>query len=247
MATEGKYEKMLILAFSDAEKAQSGGKSEAIGDYTVLINPESYSLDYKVEFGDTKQAEGTSGKQLKFKSILPPELSFEFLFDGTGLLGPLQTDKDNKKPKAEADKHSIAKEIKFFKDMILGFKGESHEPWLVKLVWGDGLIFIGRATEMSIAYKLFNASGMPIRALVKVRFKGSIEDRARTAQEKKQSPDLTHFRRVKAGDTLHLMCQRIYGDARYYLQVAEVNGLGNFRRLTPGTELLFPPIDKTNN
>jgi nucleoid-associated protein YgaU len=52
---------------------------------------------------------------------------------------------------------------------------------------------------------------------------------------------------VKTGDTLPLMCYRIYGDTRYYLQVAAINGMGNFRKLIPGTEILFPPINKTAN
>ncbi len=42
------------------------------------------------------------------------------------------------------------------------------------------------------------------------------------------------------------MCYRIYGDPKYYLEVAKVNGLGNFRFLKPGTDLIFPPIEKTS-
>ncbi len=230
----GKLEKMLILAFSDAKKAENGGKSDADASYTALINPESFSQDYKIQFAEKDQASGASGKQLKYESHDPEELAFEFLFDNTGII--------DGKPK-----ESVADEVKNFKKLLMAYNGEAHEPRHLKLIWGDSLIFKGRATDLSITYKLFTPDGQPIRATAKVKFKGSIEDRKRNAQENKQSPDLTHFRRVKAGDTLHLMCQRIYGDARYYLQVAEVNGLGNFRRLTPGTELLFPPIDKTNN
>ena len=53
------------------------------------------------------------------------------------------------------------------------------------------------------------------------------------------------MRTVKAGDTLPLMCYRIYGDPKYYLDVAEVNHLGNFRVLIPGSALVFPPIEKS--
>jgi nucleoid-associated protein YgaU len=41
------------------------------------------------------------------------------------------------------------------------------------------------------------------------------------------------------------MCYSIYGDPKYYLQVAEVNGISNFRQLKPGTDHFFPPIEKT--
>jgi len=52
---------------------------------------------------------------------------------------------------------------------------------------------------------------------------------------------------VKAGDTLPLMCYLIYGDPKYYLAVAEANGLGNFRSLIPGMAIVFPPLEKVNN
>ena len=40
------------------------------------------------------------------------------------------------------------------------------------------------------------------------------------------------------------MSKKIYGDSKYYLEVARVNQLTNFRKLTPGQELLFPPLEK---
>ena len=42
------------------------------------------------------------------------------------------------------------------------------------------------------------------------------------------------------------LCFAIYGDPRYYLQVADVNGLGNFRDLEAGVNLVFPPLAKTS-
>ena len=62
------------------------------------------------------------------------------------------------------------------------------------------------------------------------------------AEKNKQSPDMTHFVEVKAGDTLPLMCFRIYNDASYYLEVAKANGLSSFRRLKMGSFLYFPPL-----
>ena len=73
------------------------------------------------------------------------------------------------------------------------------------------------------------------------------EEEQRVLEENNHSPDLTHFRIVKKGDTLHLMCFKIYGDSKYYIQVAQVNKLGNFRNLAVGSEIFFPPFDKTKN
>ena len=40
-----------------------------------------------------------------------------------------------------------------------------------------------------------------------------------------------------------LLCHRIYGDSRYYVDVARFNGLQAFRALAPGLTLHFPPLD----
>jgi Contractile injection system tube protein len=230
----GKLEKMLILGFKDSQEAENGGIAEAKKNdayFETLINPETYTLDYKLKFSDSGQGQGNSGKQLKYEYTEPEELTFEFLFDNSGIL--------DGKPRV-----NVVEDLKNFKKLLLEYKGDIHEPMIFKLVWGKNSIFKGRVIEMSITYKLFNPDGSPIRAIAKVKFKSSIEEMKRAAKENKKSSDLTHFRKVKAGDTLPLMCKRIYGDPKYYIQVAQLNGLGNFRHLIPGMELQFPPIDK---
>ena len=233
MAESGKLEKMLILAFSDSEKAENGGLKEADDVFEALINPESYSLSYKLKFSESAQGQGTSGQQLKYEYTEPEEISFDFLFDNTGII--------DSKPRP-----SIADDLKRFKEVVVSYKGDAHEPRHFKLVWGENSIFKGRVTELTINYKLFRPDGTPIRAVATVRFKSSIEEQKRAAREDRTSPDLTHARKVKAGDTLPLMCYKIYGDPKYYLQVAAANGMNNFRRLEPGTDLVFPPIEKSN-
>ncbi|WP_129126112.1 CIS tube protein [Geomonas oryzae] len=230
MADNGKLEKLLILAFDTSEDAERGTKAEAKETFEALINPESYTLEYKVKTSDG-QGQGTSGAQVKYEFTLPEELTFEFLFDNTGIID------------GKPNKEGVQKDVDRLRKMLTGYQGKSHEPYHLKLVWGS-LVFTGRATELSLTHKLFNPDGQPIRTIAKVKFKKSIEEKKRARKEDKSSPDLTHRRTVKGGDTLPLLCYRIYGDPRYYLQVAQVNGLDNFRKLTPNTSLLFPPIDK---
>jgi hypothetical protein len=184
MPQNGKLEKMLILAFSDSKKAESGGKKEADDSFEVLINPESYSLDYKLKFSESGQGHGTSGKQLKYEYTEPEEITFEFLFDNTGIIDGNPRD-------------SIVDDLKKFKSVLVEYKGDSHEPRHFKLVWGDNSIFKGRVTEVSLTYKMFKPDGTPIRAVAKVKFKSSIEEQKRAAKEDKKSADLTHVRRVK--------------------------------------------------
>jgi hypothetical protein len=232
MPETGKLEKMLILAFSDSEKAENGGVNDADDQFETLINPESYTLQYKLKFSQGAQGQGTSGTQLKYEYTEPEEITFDFLFDNTGIIDG-------------SPRESVVDDLKKLKDVLIGYKGDSHEPRHLKLVWGENSIFKGRVTELSINHKMFKPDGTPIRAIATVKFKSSIEEQKRAAKENKSSPDLTHIRKVKQGDTLPLMCYSIYGDPKYYLQVAEVNGLSNFRQLKPGSELFFPPLKKT--
>jgi hypothetical protein len=231
MADKGKLEKMLILAFETSQAAESGGVPETKDRFEALINPETYTLEYKVKTAEG-QGQGTSGAQQKFAYTMPEELTFEFLFDSTGIIDG----------KANAD--GVFDDVNHFRKILTEYRPSSHEPYHLKLVWGN-LMFKGRAIELSITYKLFNPDGQPIRAVAKAKFKGSIEEQKRAAREDRRSPDLTHIRKVKAGDTLPLMCYRIYGDPKYYLAVARANGLPGFRSLPVGMDLVFPPLQKS--
>lgn len=207
-------------------------------DFVATINPESYALDYKVKMAEG-QAQGTSSKQQEFSFTAPDVLQFDFLFDSTGIIGGLPGGNVG-----GVSLSNIVEQVDYFKKLLLEYQGEIHGPMFLKLAWGT-LIFKGRCTALNIAYKLFNPDGTPIRAVCKASFTGSLEENLRVSKENAQSPDLTHYRVVKDGDTLPLLCYNIYGDSKYYLQVAQVNNLTNFREIKQGMELFFPPIAKT--
>jgi len=223
----GQLEKMKIYAYNNPELSTAHQVGQP---FVAMMNPETYAIDKKMEF-NLKQGHGTSGHQPKFELKLPEEMSFEFLFDNTGIIdGQPST--------------NLTQKIDDFSELLMGYDGSKHEPKFFKLVWGT-LLFKGRCTALNIAYKLFNPDGAPIRAICKVTFKEMKEEKLRVAQEDNHSPDLTHYRIVKKGDTLPMMCFLVYGDARYYLQVARANKLINFRKLNIGDELFFPPFAKT--
>jgi len=223
----GQLEKMKIYAYNNPELSAAHQVGQP---FVAMMNPETYAIDKKMEF-NLKQGHGTSGHQPKFELKLPEEMSFEFLFDNTGIIdGQPST--------------NLTQKIDDFSELLMGYDGSTHEPKFFKLVWGT-LLFKGRCTALNIAYKLFNPDGAPIRAICKVTFKEMKEEKLRVAQEDNHSPDLTHYRIVKKGDTLPMMCFLVYGDARYYLEVARANKLINFRKLNIGDELSFPPFAKT--
>jgi hypothetical protein len=238
----GKLQKLVIRCFKD-EKYK-----DEITDlkYTALLNPEKYSQTYKTEY-KKEQASGNSSTAPKFTRSLPSDLDLEFLFDRTGVLVHYGDD-----PEAGSGDtvykdqgKGIIDDLANFKKAVFDYNGDQHKPNYLIISWGD-LLFKGILTDLAIEYKLFKPDGTPLRAVAKVKFISHIEAEKRASKENNQSPDLTHFRVVKDGDTLPLMTHRIYGDSKYYLEVAEANGLTNFRSLQPGQKLFFPPLAKTS-
>lgn len=235
MALEfGKMEKLYIQAYSDAKfEKKSGEKLQA------LINPETYTYRYKIEFCET-QASGTSGVALKFNKLPPQEFNFDFLFDGTGVVkGSSVFELGIANPFTQSK--NVAEQIDEFKLRVLEYKGELHRPNYLQILWGT-LIFKGVLTAMDIEFKLFKPDGTPLRAIAKCTFKGTVDETLRVAKENPQSPDITHERNFTATDRLSLMANNIYKDQQYYIDVAVSNRLDSFRKIPTGTRIFFLPL-----
>lgn len=232
----GNQEKLIIQSFDN-----EGFKAPAVASFQAKINPESYTTSHRIEFAD-EQAPGTSMPILKFNKIAAQEISFDFLFDSTGVITnalPISIGT----PVPGATQKSVADEIDDFRKSIIEYKKDIHRPYYLKIHWGT-LLFKCVLTSMDIEYKLFKSDGTPIRAIAKCTFKGTVEEDLRKALENKQSPDVTHERMVKAGDRLALMTYKIYKQQKYLLPVAEFNQLDGFRNVKAGTKIYFPPIEK---
>ena len=223
----GQLEKMKITSFSAPEMQAS----DKVDEFEAFINPENYSQEYKIEYNQ-EQGDGTSPGPMKFTRMPPQEMSFDFLFDRTGVL-----------PDSPPAPRGIMPDVEHLKEMTYEFNGDIHRPPYLMITWGE-LSFRCVLVSLQIQYKIFRPDGTPVRALVKGTFKQFTDEQLRTLEENANSPDLTHIRVVKAGDTLPLMAYRIYGDAKYYTDVAKINRLTSFRQLRPGQELIFPPLEK---
>lgn len=217
----GKLKKLRIEAYAGIDLADT----DKVHTYDVLFNPATFQRKYEIEYEEA-QGQGTTGTPQKLGKIKPQEYSFEFLFDGTGAAGPVL---------------DVAKEIDTFLTVTGKMERDIHRPLYLKISWG-ALLSKCVLKRADITYNLFKPDGFPLRAKVSAVFTESIDEALRVAKEGKNSPDLSHVRQVRQGDNLPLMTYRIYGDSRYYPQVARYNGLHHFRDLQPGTQLVFPPL-----
>ncbi len=216
--------KLAIVAYSDP------GFTQSVGSYSVQVNPETYRQTHATQFTKNDSTDA-AGVTTKFYVQDPQNLSFEFYLDATGALQPAIA--------------SVADEINKFKTVAYAYNGAIHGPNYLQIVWGSGAQFNCRLTSLDIDYMLFRSDGTPIRAKLSVGFEQYLSPQQIEQAANKSSPDLTHQRSVVAGDTLPSMCERIYGDSKYYIGVAAYNGLHNFRSLRPGTTLIFPPLEQS--
>ena len=194
---------------------------------------------------------GNEGSEAVYASTAPAALNVEFLFDGTGVIPSTAGSLENVQkagttanPLDGNDKFDVMDQLKAFLKVVYDSNGDIHRPRKVQLVYGK-LAFDGVLESLDIEYKLFKPDGTPLRAVAKASFKETISDLLRENKEKNSSPDLTHVRTVHAGDTRPLLTHSIYSNSSYYLEVARTNKLYSFRRLTEGSEIAFPPVDKS--
>jgi len=217
----GALERLVIRAYEHADYS-----GNAIAEFKAYVNPSELTLAYEIEY-DQAQGAGTTNSRMSFKKIKPGDLSLTLFLDGT---------RANGRPCNVQDK------VEEFQS-VTGYNGNIHRPNYLKIGWGTLTIKRCVLKSASIAYKLFKPDGVPLRAVITASFSDNSDDQTRVAKAQDQSPDLTHFRIVKAGDNLPAMCAEIYGDPQLYLRVARANGLDDFRHLVPGTRLRFPPLE----
>jgi LysM repeat protein len=228
-----KLKKLTIKAYRKRERSEP-----ALGTFEAMYNPASFSQKYGIQY-NKKQGLNSTDKEAVYAYSDPRELNLKLILDGTGVhemgilkLGPQKT---------------VSERVKDFIDLSFHMNGNIHEPNFLVVEWGGkedgGLIFPCRLASVNVSYTSFNRDGSPLRAELDVTLISDEAKKKRIAKENKRSPDLTHHRIVKSGDTLPLLTKEVYGSATHYLRVAQANNLDDFRNLTPGQELFFPPLE----
>jgi hypothetical protein len=220
--------KMLAISACTVDAAGNIKVDSSKPNFEVMINPASYKHDYAIKYNQ-QETLGQSGGELKFSATDIEKVNFEIVIDGTGVVD------------SGGSAGDVKTQVDSLKQIVYAYDGTQHEPNAVRLLWGS-LIFFGRLTTMSVDYTLFKPSGEPLRAKVGLAFSGFMSKDEESLKANRSSPDLTHIVEVGAGDTLPLLCYKIYKNSSYYTAIARVNNLVSFRGLKLGTRLQFPPL-----
>ena len=199
--------------------------------YVAQVNPNTYSVDRTINYNATS-AIGNAGAVTKYIGMPPRTMKFELLFDGTGVI-----ETKNNTP------FDVAAELRKLEATAYSFDGKIHRPRYLLIAWGSVTPFPCVLTSLSITYKLFDVQGNPLRALANVSFMSAEPATELEIKADKQSPDLKHVATVRAGDNLPQLTAKVYGDPRYYLEVARYNSIVNIRSLRPGQQIKFPRLN----
>ncbi|EXU74930.1 MULTISPECIES: hypothetical protein [Erwinia] len=205
-------------------------KGSVAQTFSATLNPGSIKHNFGISYTNRgPQQQGDISPTTTFKGYDSEKLDFELLIDGTGVTGNTST-------------NTVQKQLATLKKVTYAYNGEQHEPYAVVISWGTSVSFQGRLTSISINYSLFDSSGNPLRATVALSFAKYLTQKEKSALKKQSSPDLTHIIEFRAGDTLPMLCHKIYNDSSYYIEVARKNNLASARQIKPGTKIYFPPL-----
>lgn len=197
------------------------------GGMEVTIRPETFKHNKAVDI-KTKNVGNTGAQATQFVGMGPETLDFVADIEHTGAI-------------------TGSSDVQGIIDGIMGhcasYDGGVHRTKYVTITYGK-IVFLGQLESANVDYKRFDSQANPMRAEVSLKFKSVNEVGASSGSAGNQSPDMTHGRTVRDGDSLTLLCKEVYGKMDYYLAVAEHNGLTNFRELEVGSVIEFPPLER---
>jgi LysM repeat protein len=228
-----KLAKLKIEAYNSS-KRRAG---DLVDTFVAMFNPESFSRGFEIKYGSWKSPKST-GKTLHYARSGPTELTLKLLLDGTGVGESGATD--------GTGGQKVSERVKKFLNLTFQMNGKIHEPNYLWVRWGD-LNFQCRLQSVGITYTNFDRDGTALRAELQISLISDVEVKKRITEADMSSPDLTHRRIVRHGDTLPLLTKEVYGSSAYYLRVAQANGLDDFRNLVPGQEIVFPAVQGEEN
>ncbi len=225
-----KLEKLKIKVYPDAKR-----RGRADDEIEVMFNPTSYSMSFSNKFEKTPTA-GQQHQEAKYTGGGEQQLNLDLFIDGTGVSDM------GLESLLNIGTASVEDQVAKFMRYCYQMDEELHQPYFLTLEWGN-LHFDCRMSTVNITYSLFDQGGKPLRAKLSATFIEALSPEKAQKSPEGRSSDLTKAIQVKMEDTLLLLTKQVYGSMDYYTWVARYNDLDQFRKIEPGKQLIFPPLE----
>jgi hypothetical protein len=187
----------------------------------VLFNPTDYGIAHAANYA-AMEVPGLSSPIYQFVRGEADVLSVELFLDRTS---------------ERQDVEDALKELRQF----VRIDGNLHHPPVCRFDWGQ-VSFTGIVTSLRDRYVLFAEDGRVVRARVSLTLKTYRSAEVQLRELKRSSPDRTHRRVLREGETLSTIAGDVYGDPRLWRVIAEANGIDQPRLVPPGTPLVIPAL-----
>lgn len=223
----------LGLIKPDKAKLVVFGDNKPAGDQSIecMFNPTEYRLDQTLNVSRNK-APSKPGGTPQFTGTNAMTFSTQLFFDDYG------------SAKGDVTK-KITTLLGWTRPTASSSKAKQPCPPLVQFQWGHGNPqlddFRGFLKSVKVNYTIFRKDGTPVQAKVDVTIEGEAEEFG------KQNPtshaansERTHT--MVEGETLQSVAYQELGKATYWRPLAQLNGIDDPFRLSPGTVLLIPSV-----
>jgi nucleoid-associated protein YgaU len=199
----------------------------------VLFNPTEYSIDRGANYAEL-QVPGTDNPVLQFVRADAQTLTVELFLDGTSTREPIER------------KLSALRELVVIDDHL-------HAPPVCQFRWGTTVSvgpvsgaqenrFTGVVTSLRERHTLFDENGRILRSRVTLTLKSYRAPETQRRETPLASPDRTHVRVFREGETLSRIANELYGDPRQWRAIATENDIDRPRFVDPGTALRVPSL-----
>ncbi len=191
----------------------------------VKFNPKEYTFE-KVAPWKEHNIQGLDAPAYEWTSGAPMILTVELFFD-------------------VYEEKGSGRDVRTFTDAIenLAFVNpDKHRPPILLFCWGKKLQFRCVLKSLTQRFTMFLDDGTPVRAVLNASFSEFTPPEEQLKGKPRHSPDHTKRRVVKQGDTLAWIAGKEYGNPAEWRIIADANGIEDPMNLTPGQELLIPPL-----
>lgn len=220
----------LELREPPADGSTANPSGAVLGVIEFQFNPKELTIAKNAKWKRDNQRNAKKSAPPEFTGSDPSKLSLEMFLDATDKMD-------------DAVVKTVEKLFACCVPTEKSRQGKKGSPPWVIFSWGGLTGFPAYVSSVTCKYTLFTPGGTPVRALCTVALEEiSGEQGGQNPTSGALAARDTHL--VVAGDTLPSVAYRAYGDPGAWRDIAELNGIDDPLRLSPGARLLIPAAEE---
>lgn len=194
------------------------------------FNPKELSLSKNAKWNREAQRNAKKSGPPEFKGSDPCKLTLEMFLDATDTMS-------DKVVKTVEQLFTCCVATEESRQQTKG-----SPPWVI-FTWGSMVGFPAYVASVTAKYTLFTPGGLPVRAVCTVNLEEiSGEQSGQNPTSGALAARNSHV--VVAGDSLHSLAFRSYGNPGLWRVIADANEIDDPMRLRPGHRLLLPALEE---